>query len=398
MRRSREPVRKDLATGRWILTVDIAEPGEKRRQYKRRFDSYKEARSELMRIRSERERGTFVAPKKLTLREYVDTWLPVLRTQVRPSTADSYERALRNRVLPTLGDRQLQSIRPADLTALYAALLVGGRTDHRPGEKLAPRTVEYTATIVGRVFKSAVRGGLIQVSPATAAEVPKSKASAAAAETAMQTWTAGQLAAFLRATREHRHAAAFYFLATTGTRRGEAIGLGWAQVNLDEGWARIVPGRVLIDAVGGEPVWSSPKTDRGRRRIALDAGTVAVLRALKAAQAAEKLRLGHAYRDHDLVFAWEDGRPMQPDAFSKAFNAAVARCGLPRIRLHDMRHTYCTLALEAGVDTKIVSDRVGHSTTSITSNIYQHVTPAMQSDVAELVAALIHRGGHPEVV
>lgn len=398
MSRSREPVRKDLATGRWILTVDIAEPGEKRRQYKRRFDTYKEARAELTRIRSERDRGTFVAPKKVTLREYVETWLPVLRTQVRPSTAASYERALRTRVLPTLGSRQLQAIRPAELTALYAALLVGGRTDHKRGGPLAPRTIEYTATIVGKVFKSAVRGGLIQVSPATGAEVPKSKATSAAAETVMQTWSAAQLLAFLTATRKHRHAAAFYFLATTGARRGEALGLGWSQVNLDEAWARIVPGRVLIDAIGGEPVWSSPKTDRGRRSIALDAGTVAVLRALKATQAAEKLSLGPAYRDHDLVFCWQDGHPIKPNAFSKAFNTAVARSELPRIRLHDMRHTYCTLALEAGVDTKIVSDRVGHSTTSITSNIYQHVTPAMRSDVAELVAALIQAAGHPDVV
>lgn len=393
MSRTNEPITKDPSTGRWMLVIDIAGPGEQRKQYRRRFDTYKAARSELTRIRGERERGTFVAPRKVTLAEYVETWLPILRSQVRPSTAASYERALRNRVLPTLGARQIQAIRSAELTALYAALLTAGRTDHKAGQPLSPRSVEYTATIVGKVFRSALRGGVIQVSPATAAEVPRPRATAAAGEVVMRTWSAAQLAAFLAAAREHRHAAAFHFLATTGARRGEVIGLGWSQLNLDEGWAAIVAGRVLVAIREGAPVWSSPKTERGRRRIALDAGTVAVLRALKATQAAEKLSLGPAYGDHDLVFCWEDGRPMQPDAFSKSFNAAVARLGLPKIRLHDLRHTYCTLALQAGIDTKIVSDRVGHSTTAITSGIYQHVSPQMQSDVAERVAGLIFGTG-----
>jgi integrase len=372
-----------------MLVIDIAQPGEKRKQYRRRFDTYKAARAELTRIRTERERGTYVAPQKLTLAQYVETWLPIVRTQVRASTAASYETSLRNRVLPALGARQIQSIRPADLTALYAALLATGRSDHRAGEPLSPRSVEYTATIVGKVFKSALRGGLVQVSPALAAEVPKSKAAGAATQTVMRTWSAEQLAAFLASVVEHRHAAAFHFLATTGARRGEVLGLGWSQVDLDAGWASVAPGRVLVDARRGQPVWSSPKTDRGRRRIALDAGTVAVLRTLRAGQAAEKLKLGSAYTDHDLVFCWEDGRPIEPNAFSKSFNVAVKRAGLPRIRVHDLRHTYCTLALQAGVDTKIVSDRVGHSTTAITSGIYQHVSPQMQSDVAERVAGLI---------
>ena len=389
MSRAKQPISKDEKTGRWMLVVDVGQPGEKRKQYRRRFDTYKEARAELTRIRTERERGTYVAPQKVTLAEYVERWLPILRTQVRPSTAASYEKSLRNRVLPVLGARQIQSIRPEELTALYAALLTSGRSDHRPGQPLSPRSVEYTATIVGKLFKSALRGGLIQVSPAVAAEVPRPKATGAAAETVMRTWSAEQLATFLASVREHRHAAAFHFLATTGARRGEALGLGWSQVDLDERWASVVPGRVLADSRHGVPVWSSPKTERGRRRIALDVGTVAVLRALKAAQAAEKLKLGQAYIDHDLVFCWEDGRPIQPNAFSKSFGAAVARAGLPRIRVHDLRHTYCTLALQAGVDTKIVSDRVGHSTTAITSGIYQHVSPQMQSDVAERVAELI---------
>ena len=152
----------------------------------------------------------------------------------------------------------------------------------------------------------------------------------------MRTWSAAQLLTFLTVTREHRHAAAFYFLATTGVRRGEALGLGWSQVNLEEAWARVVPGRVLADALGGEPIWSSPKTDRGRRSIALDAGTVAVLRALKATQAAEKLRLGPAYRgasDQMHQFGVEipnHWRPVMRDPFAARGCSQGAADGLGR--------------------------------------------------------------------
>ena len=391
MSRSREPIRKDPTTGRWILTIDIAQPGAPRKQHKRRFATYKEARAELTRIRSAQGNGGFVAPKKLTLNGYVETWVPILRTQVRPSTAASYERALRLRVLPTLGSRQLQSIRPADLTALYAILLTSGRVDHMPGSGLSPRSVQYTATIVGRLFRSAVRGGLLAVSPAGGAEVPKASALSASSPSTMRTWTRSEMAAFLAASRDHRQYPAWLFLATTGARRGEALGLGWSQVDLEGGSAAVVNGRVLIDIADGRPVWSSPKTASSRPHIQLDTTTLSVLRALRLTQLQERLRLGAAYHDHDLVFCWPNGQPYAPDPFARAFIVNSRRLGLPRIRLHDLRHTFATLALEDGVDTKYVADRLGHSSTVITSNIYQHVSPAMRSDVAERVAALILR-------
>jgi integrase len=141
------------------------------------------------------------------------------------------------------------------------------------------------------------------------------------------------------------------------------------------------------------PVWSEPKTKQGRRQIAIDPGTVAVLRALRKEQAAEPLAIGPGYVDHDLVFALPDGRPLHPERFSRTFTELIARQKLPAIRVHDLRHTWATLALEAGIHPKVVSERLGHATVSITLDIYSHVSPAMQSDPAERVAALIFEGG-----
>ena len=132
------------------------------------------------------------------------------------------------------------------------------------------------------------------------------------------------------------------------------------------------------------------RTKSGKpRSIELDGPTVAALRAVRAHQAQERLLLGPVYIDNDLVFARPDGHPQHPEHFSMAFDRRVARYRLPRIRLHDLRHTWATLALSAGVDVKIVSERLGHSSAKITWDVYQHVTPTMQSNAAETVARLI---------
>jgi integrase len=134
---------------------------------------------------------------------------------------------------------------------------------------------------------------------------------------------------------------------------------------------------------------STPKTAKGRRNVALDPATVASLRAHRTRQAEERLALGPAYVDEDLVFCREDGTPIWPRTFSRAFRAAAGAAGLPRIRLHDLRHTHATLALESGVHPLVVSERLGHSKVSITLDTYSHVTPALAEDAAATIAARI---------
>lgn len=384
---TREPIRKE-ASGRYVVVVDVAAPGEKRRQIKRRFHTYKEARSWLACTRSEVSAGAFVRPQRLTLAQYVEQWLPVLRTQVRPSTAYSYERNLRLHVLPALGARPLQALRPADLTALYAQLLAEGRLDHKrqPVGGLSHRSVAYVHTIVGKALDGAVRGELLQTNPARRAEVPRPQATAERHQQ-LRTWSRVELARFLEAGRNHRHYPAWLLLATTGVRRGEALGLSWAALDLEAG--RMQVRRTLVDMAGDEPVWSDPKTARGRRQVALDPATVAALRALRVEQAQERLLVGAGYVEHDLVFCRPAGRPYHPERFSRSFMERVRQLGLPALSVHGMRHTWATLALQAGVHPKVVQERLGHSTISITLDTYSHVLPSMETDAAERVAALI---------
>ncbi len=204
----------------------------------------------------------------------------------------------------------------------------------------------------------------------------------------IRAWTSAELGTFLTRTAHQRHHVAWHLLALTGMRRGEVLGLSWDVVDLDAGTVSVR--RTLVDVLpGGDPVWSDPKTDRGRRLVNLDAGTIGKLRSHRAAQAQERLLVGTGYRDHALVFAMPDGRPIHPERFSREYAETVARSELPVIRLHDLRHTWATLALQAGVHPKVVQERLGHSNIAITLDIYSHVIPAMQSDAADRVAALV---------
>jgi integrase len=134
---------------------------------------------------------------------------------------------------------------------------------------------------------------------------------------------------------------------------------------------------------------SDVKTGTGRRTINLDERTVAVLRTWRKAALAERMLVGPAFVDQDLVFSRPDGTPTHPDAFSQTFDRAVARLGLPVISLHDLRHTHASLLLRAGVPVKVVSERLGHANPAFTLTVYQHVIPGMQEEAASLFSDLI---------
>jgi integrase len=158
-------------------------------------------------------------------------------------------------------------------------------------------------------------------------------------------------------------------------------------VDLDGGTIAIAKARVSTER---GVVDSSPKSGRGRA-VALDLGTVVTLREYRKRQLEERLVWGAAYADGGYVFCREDGMPYSPDYVTRAFRKAVKRAGVPRIRLHDLRHTWASLALAAGVNPKVVSERLGHATVSFTLDTYSHVMPGLQEDAAARVAALLNQ-------
>jgi integrase len=195
---------------------------------------------------------------------------------------------------------------------------------------------------------------------------------------------------FLESVYEDRLYALWLLYATTGLRRGEALGLRWPAVDLNAGQLSI---RVARVTAGYDVHDSAPKSERGRRAVALDPATVTALRTHRKGQLTERLAWGPAYQDSDdFVFCREDGCPLHPDDVSKRFAAAVATLDVARITLHGLRHSWASLALAAGVNPKVVSERLGHASVSFTLDVYSHVTPGMQEDAAAKVASLVLDG------
>jgi integrase len=286
----------------------------------------------------------------------------------------SYKHALEGRVIPRIGALEPRQIAPKHVTDLYAELLTDGGLDERRGKALSARTVNYTGKVLTRVLDDAVRLGYLNTNPAKLVERPKAR------EVEMKVWSASESRTFLGHVANDRLYPLWVLYLTSGLRRGEALGLRWQDIDLDAG--RLAVRRTLV-AVGGKPAFSTPKTERSRRVVALDEGTVAVLRAHRTRQLEERLAIGPGYQDDGLVFCTVSGAVLHPDNVTNTFDRQVKAAKLPRIRLHDLRHTAATLLLEAGVPLKVVSERFGHSSIAITGDLYQHVTEHMQTDAAE---------------
>jgi integrase len=400
-RNSAAAPRKDPKTGTWFFVVDVGlkPDGTRRQAYRRGFRTKAEAQKELDRLRGDRRDGTFVSPIRQNFGDFlINDWLPTIQRELARSTWEDYDRKVRNHVLPHLGRIPIQALDAVALNRLYTHLLEHGRLLGTQSPGLKPRTVRYIHTIVHAALDDALRWRRIKLNPADQANPPSSSESK---PPEMKAWTREQLLSFLALCEGDRYYYPWFFLATTGCRRGEALGLRWTDLSLAEmpAHASIRQECIPLTKPSGKGreghLVARTKGDKPRV-IELDRQTVAVLRAWKAMQDRERELVGAGYQDHGLVFCRPDGKPYHPEAFSKTFDRRLLQprfAGLPTIRLHDLRHTWATLALVAGVDIRMVSERLGHSNILITSNTYQHVIKGMQAGAAQKVADLIFGPG-----
>lgn len=356
--------------------------GKRRRKWHSGFRTKREAEQARIDLLSRVQRGSYAEPSRLTVGVFLeDQWLPSIRASVRAGTFESYRRNVRVHLVPHIGSVALQALTASRLNIFYAELLAGGRRDGRGG--LSPRTVRYVHTILRRALQAAVRWQLLARNPADLADPPSPKASR---PQPTRTWSAGELSRFLASAADERTYPLWVVLGSTGMRRGEALGAHWTDVDLEA--ARWQVRRTLV-AIGHELHDSTPKTDHGRRSVALDAGTVRVLRDWRKRQLEERMAWGPAWTDTGRVFTREDGTDLHPERVSERFDRLVKRSKLPRLTVHGLRHTHATLALEAGIHPKVVQERLGHSSVAFTLDRYSHAIPAMQEDAAETVARLV---------
>jgi integrase len=372
----------------WQYVVDLGIDGNgRRRQYRRRgFSTKKAAQAAMLEAQSQQVRGELANPGKRTLANYLDEWLSAARASLEPAAWTNYRNCLGLYVIPRLGEVQLGVLTPLTLSSLYAELL---RCGGRKGRPLSPTSVRLVHGVLRKALNDAVQWGLLGTNPALRASVPKRR------RAELRVWSPEEAAAFVAAAEGQRMAPCWLLALTAGLRRGELAGLRWEDVDLERAVVRVVVQRTTdsdYKIVSKEPKASS------RRSVALAEQMVTALRRHRVRQAQERLAAGPGWQESGLVFVDELGRGYHPQRITDLFQEAAAAAGLPRIRLHDLRHTSATLALVAGVHPKIVQERLGHASIGMTLDIYSHVLAGMQHAAAAQVEGLLWRALEPPEV
>jgi len=398
---------RKAADGRTVFDAwwTYADPhtGARKRGAKRGFATQTAAGKHLRSVTVAVDGGTYVKVSRITLRAYLDEWIATVR--LKPQTVIGYENKIRLHINPHLGHLLMSEVRGHHLNVLYRRLETQGSAGGRGGLSLS--SIRQVHAILSSAYTAAIKEGRLglTVSPTKQASPPKER-DAKASRARYVTWTGPQVREFLSQTADDHYGMIWRFLVATGCRRGEALGLSWADVNSARGTATlrttIGEGReTVIDDDGAARevrvlITGTLKSDRPRV-VSLDPETLAHLEAHRDAQNLERERLGHQWEDHGLVFCRGElwirpdvvaGGPLDPERISEAFQRRVQNSGLPRVRLHDLRHTWATLALQNGVHVKVVQERLGHASAMITLDIYSHVTEGMDRDAANTVAAL----------
>jgi len=207
----------------------------------------------------------------------------------------------------------------------------------------------------------------------------------------LTTLTAAQVDALLRAVEGTRFYVPILVAVCTGMRRGEVLAQRWQDVNLEAG---VISVRRSLERTKAGLSFKTPKSAKGTRTITLPAVVVQALRRHLLGQSRDRELLGTGYSDGDLVCARADGLPISPDNLTRDFTSLLKKHGLPPIRLHDLRHTHATLLLQGGINPKVISERLGHSTVRITLDVYAHSLPSMQEEAARRFDGLLTQGGY----
>jgi integrase len=358
-----------LADGRWQARVTL-ESGTRKAYYGK---TRAEAATKLNAALRNQHRGLPIVGEKQTLQEYLTHWLEIAKQHLRPRSYIRYEEAIRLHIIPTLGRVPLARLTAQHLQRLYSAKLAEGQ---------APASVARLHAVIRRALNEAMRLDLIPRNPATLVTAPRQP------RTEQQVLTPEQVRVLLAAIEGHPLQAFFTLLAMTGMRRGEALALHWTDVHLDEGFADVK--YTLEHTKGGGHTFAPPKTEHSRRRAPLNRTAVAALKQHRTKQLEQRLAAGDVWQDEDLVFTDVAGRALRGNhILQRQFAPLLKQAGLPAIRLHDLRHTAASLLAHQGVHVTAVSRLLGHSSTSMTLDIYSHVFPDAQRNATATLDGLV---------
>ncbi|MBK7782842.1 MAG: tyrosine-type recombinase/integrase [Ardenticatenia bacterium] len=319
----------------------------------------------------DRNLGLPAPDDRMTVGSFLLRWLNLsVKLRNRPSTYAAYASHVHTHLVPDLGKKKLARLTPEDVERFLAKKLEAGLT--------ATTVVRIRATL-RRALTIALRQGLVARNVAALADPPRAKSQQ------FEVLTAKQAQAFLEAIRGHRMEALFVVAIGTGLRQGELLGLQWPDI--DFAGKRLFV-RQALQRVDGVPTLVEPKTARSRRKVSFPAQALTQLRA-QHEKDTEARRQDPQWNPLNLVFTSQAGTPLDGPNVTHKLQRALAEADLPRIRFHDLRHTYASLLLAKGVSMRVIMELLGHAQISLAMNTYSHVMPEAIEDAAGLMEDIL---------
>lgn len=329
-----------------------------------------EVAASLSKALAAREGGIVFDAGSLKVGEYLKGWLKdSVRDTVKNSTYSSYTTLVEKHAVPALGSIKLKALTTTHVRRLLREKLDAG---------LSARTVQYLRFVLRKALDQAVTDGLIPRNPVSGTKSPQVK------REEIQPLALEQARTFLQAAQDAGDPLhALYVLALhCGLRQGEMFALKWEDIDLEAGTLQVRRG--LAGVKDGQPLFTTPKTAKSRRRVRLGKGAVVALKAHRKHQLEQRMRLAGLWEDHGLVFTTDVGTPLdRHNVCRRSFKPLLKRAGLPEVRFHDLRHTCATTLLQLGQHPKMVQELLGHSTIAITLDTYSHVLPGMDDGIAD---------------
>lgn len=372
---------RQRSKGTWQLRYEAPPDGTGRRRFL--SETVKGNKKDAERFLRERlasiENGGYVARDRETVAQFMERWLETyVATNTTLRTQEGYRGNIDRYIVPAIGGITLQNLTGRHIQDIYAGMLKKG---------LSARTALHVHRVLREALGHAIKWGVLTRNVADAATPPRPESKQS------DMWDAETINRFLETATASRFRDLYQLAVLTGMRRSELAGLKWESVDLVNGKLSVV--RTLLRISGHGLVEGVPKTARSRRSIALWQGSIDVLHAIRGRQMENQLTAGDLWQQTGYVFTQVDGTPVDPEAISKDFCEIVRQSGLPHLTLHGLRHAHATLALSAGINPKVVSERLGHSSIAVTMDIYSHVLPGMQEAAAQAVEELLIKAKGP---
>ncbi len=314
------------------------------------------------------DNGTYIAPNKQTVGEWLDIWAAEYLGGVKPLTVVSYKAQINNHIKPALGAIRLEALDTPTIQRFYNEL--GKERDGEPG--LSAKTVKNVHGVLHKALQQAIAAGLIRFNPTDACALPRVE------KVDLHPLDELETRAFLAAIKGHEFEDLYTVTLFTGMREGEVLGLTWDCVNFKDGTILIRQQLQRERTRGGVYVLAPLKNDKPRS-ISPAPWVMEVLRRHRASQAEAQLRAGALWNNpNNLVFTNEIGGHLIAWTVTRKFKGIVSGIGRPDARFHDLRHSYAVAAIRSGDDIKTVQGNLGHATAAFTLDVYGHVTDQMK--------------------